>query len=154
MHVEVCYQFSNFVTIKNAHMKPKIFLLVAGLLGFAIAQASADPDPLSSYKKGKKDELNGSVCLADNKKPLKDVSVTAYNVSKKEKTVQTDEGGNYSFSELKPGTYKFVFEKVGFRKVTKDKIVVKTDEGFQMNIEMLQDNDFELRPSPMHFADF
>jgi len=82
------------------------------------------------------------------------VSVTAYNVSKKEKTVQTDEGGNYSFSELKPGTYKFVFEKVGFRKVTKDKIVVKTDEGFQMNIEMLQDNDFELRPSPMHFADF
>jgi len=85
---------------------------------------------------------------------LKDVNVTAYLVSKKEKTVTTDEVGNYSFDELKPGTYKFVFEKAGFKKVTKEKVVVKTDEGFQLNIEMIENKDFELVPSPLHFADF
>jgi hypothetical protein len=132
-------------------MKPKLLLLSLCILGFAVAKANnTDPSP----NKGKKDELNGFVFHADNKKPLKDVSITAYMISKKEKTVQTDEVGNYAFNELKPGTYKFIFEKAGYRKVTKEKIIVKTDEAFQMNIEMIQDTDFELRPSPMHFADF
>ncbi len=132
-------------------MKSKILLLAVGVFGFAVANATTDPAPVT---KGKKDELNGFVFQSENKKPLRDVSITAYMVSKKEKTVQTDEEGNYAFSELKPGTYKFVFEKAGFRKVTKEKIVVKTDEAFQMNIEMIKDSDFDLRPSPMHFADF
>ena len=34
----------------------------------------------------------------------------------------------HAFDELKPGVYKFVFEKAGFKKVTKDKVVVKTDK--------------------------
>jgi hypothetical protein len=55
---------------------------------------------------------------------------------------------------LKPGVYKFVFEKAGFKKVTKDKVVVRTDEAFQLNIEMIQDNGFDLMPSPLHFTDF
>ena len=56
--------------------------------------------------------------------------------------------------ELKAGVYKFVFEKAGFKKVTKDKVVVRTDEAFQLNIEMIQDNGFDLMPSPLHFTDF
>jgi Carboxypeptidase regulatory-like domain len=132
-------------------MKPKVILLSVGLLGFAVAKANTD-DPGAG--KGKKDELNGTVLSSDSKKPLKDVTVTAYLVSKKEKMVLTDEEGGFAFDELKPGTYKFVFEKAGFKKVTKDKVVVKTDEGFQLNIEMIESGGYDLMPSPFHFSDF
>lgn len=98
--------------------------------------------------------MAGMVMHAENKRPLKDVNVTAYLVSKKEKAVLTDEVGSYAFEELKPGTYKFVFEKAGFRKVTKEKVVIKTNEAFQMNIEMIENKDFDLIPSPLHFSDF
>ena len=137
-------------------MKPKFFLLAISLLGFAVAQANTgpDPDPMPPCKTNKKNEINGVITHSDNKKPIRDVSVTAYSVSKKEKTVQTDDSGNFAFDELKPGTYRFVFEKAGFKRVTKEKVVVKTDEGFQMNIEMIENKDFELMPSPFHFSDF
>lgn len=133
-------------------MKPKIFLLAISLLGFATAKANSNPDPFSNTKKI--DEVNGVIFDSENKKPLKDVTITAYSVSKKEKTVQTDETGNYAFDELKPGTYKFVFEKAGFKKVTKEKVVIKTNETFQLNIEMILSDNLELMPSPLHFSDF
>lgn len=133
-------------------MKPKILLLAISLLGFAVAKANTDPDP--SKDKRRIDEVNGVIIHSDNKKPLKDVSVTAYLISKKEKSILTDETGNFSFDELKPGIYKFVFEKAGFKRVTKDKVVIKTDETFQLNIEMIESNDFEVMPSPFHFSDF
>ena len=63
----------------------------------------------------------------------------------------SDENGNYAFDNLKPGTYKFVFEKNGYRKVTKEKIIIKTDEGFQMNIEMMQEKDFDFVPGAFTF---
>lgn len=135
-------------------MKSKLLLMAIGLLGFASANAAIDPDPNPYSSKGKKNDINGLVVQADNKKPLKDVSITAYLISKKEKIVQTDDAGSYAFDELKPGTYKFVFEKAGFKKVTKDKVVIKTDEAFQLNIEMIEAKDFELIPSPLHFSDF
>lgn len=113
----------------------------------AITYANDCVDP----GKGKKDDVNGSVTDAEEKKPLKDVSITAYLSSKKEKVVMTDEEGNYAFDELKPGTYKFVFEKTGYRKVVREKIVVKVDEAFQLKVEMLEDADSELMPSPFHF---
>ena len=37
-------------------------------------------------------------------------------VPKKEKVVITDGTGAYSFDDLKPGVYKFVFEKEGYKK--------------------------------------
>jgi carboxypeptidase family protein len=133
-------------------MKPKILLLATSLLGFAFAKANTDPDPFKDKKRI--DEVSGVIVHSDNKKPLKDVSVTAYLVSKKEKSILTDETGNFAFDELKPGIYKFVFEKAGFKRVTKDKVVIKTDETFQLNIEMIESNDFEVMPSPFHFSDF
>ena len=133
-------------------MKPRVFLLAISLLVFAAAKASGDPDPHGD--KRKVDELNGIIFDSEHKKPLKDVTITAYSVSKKEKSVQTDEEGNYAFDELKPGIYKFVFEKAGFKKVTKEKVVIKTDETFQLNIEMIGNNDLEMMPSPFHFSDF
>jgi hypothetical protein len=132
-------------------MKPSLILLGIGLLGFATAKANAEPDPTA---RGKKNDLMGVILHGESKKPLKDVTVTAYLVSKKEKAVQTDEAGNYGFEELRPGTYKFVFEKSGYKRVTKEKVVVKTDEGFQLNIEMIESKEFDLVPSPLLFADF
>ncbi|WP_276504907.1 carboxypeptidase-like regulatory domain-containing protein [Terrimonas pollutisoli] len=137
-------------------MKPKFLMLALGLLGFTFAKANAEPDPYSSTctKGGKKNDLAGVIIHGESKKPIKDVVVTAYLVSKKEKAVYTDETGNYGFEELKPGTYKFVFEKSGYKRVTKEKVVVKTDEAFQLNIEMIENKDFDLVPSPLLFADF
>ena len=114
-------------------------------MGFAAANASdASEDPGN----GRKDELNGIVIHGDTKKPLKDVTVTAILVSKKEKVEITNEEGGFSFDELKPGVYKFVFEKAGFRKITKEKVVIKTDDAFQMNIEMIENSDYDIMPSP------
>ena len=130
-------------------MKQKLFLLAFSLLGFVVSRANdGDPDPGS----GKKDDVNGYVVHSDTKRPMKDVSVTAYFVSKKEKIVVTDEDGSFAFDDLKPGTYKFVFEKAGFRKITKEKVVIKTDEAYQLNIEMIETNDFDIMPSPSHFT--
>lgn len=124
-------------------MKPKFFLITIALLGFGTANAN-NGDPGN----GCKNELNGLVIHADSKKPLKDVCVTAVLITKKEKIVKTDNAGSFAFDELKPGTYKFVFEKAGFKKITKEKVVIKTDEAFQMNIEMIESIDFEIMPSP------
>ena len=128
-------------------MKQKIILLSVSLLGFMCAKAhNGDPG------NGKKDELNGVVIHSETKKPLKDVSVTAVLVAKKEKIVMTEEDGSFAFDELKPGVYKFIFEKAGYKKITKEKVVIKTDEAFQLNIEMIESNDFDIVPSPFSFA--
>lgn len=129
---------------KMIHMKPKTLLLIfTFIFGSMLAKANNDP--------GKKEDIMGTIVNADGKKPIKDVSVTAYLSSKKEKVVITDGSGAYSFDDLKPGVYKFVFEKDGYKKVIKEKVCVKVDEGFQMDIEMLQDNTADVMPSLSHF---
>lgn len=85
---------------------------------------------------------------------MKDVSITAILASKKEKVALTDEVGNYYFDELRPGTYKFIFEKAGFKRIVREKVVVKTDEAFQLNIEMVEENDVDIMPTPFHFSEF
>ena len=133
-----------FFDHKLIRMKPKFLLLISFfVLGSLIAKANTDP--------GKKDDIMGSVTGAEGKKPLKDVCITAYLCSKKEKVVITDGTGAYSFDDLKPGVYKFVFEKEGYKKVIKEKVTVKVDEGFQLDIEMLQDNSTDVMPSASHF---
>ena len=122
-------------------------MLMLAISCTAITYANSDYGP----GKGKKDDVNGNVMDAEEKKPLKDVSITAYLSSKKEKIVLTDEDGNYAFDELKPGTYKFVFEKTGYKKVVREKIIVKVDEAFQLKVEMLLEKDSDLMPSPFHF---
>lgn len=136
-------------------MKPKIILTALSLFSIGLTYASTDPSPACGCEvKEKKNDLAGLVVHAENKKPLKDVNITAYLITKKEKAVHTDELGGYSFDALKPGTYKLVFEKAGFKRVTKERVVIKTEEAFQLNIEMIESKDFDLVPSPLHFADF
>ncbi|MCW3116655.1 MAG: hypothetical protein JWM28_737 [Chitinophagaceae bacterium] len=121
-----------------------------GLLGFSFAHAT---DPTTGGN-GKKNDINGSVIQLETRKPVKEVNITAYLESKKEKVVSSDDTGNYAFDDLKPGTYKFVFEKIGFKKVVKEKVRIKTDESFQLNIEMIANNDYDLAPTPLHFSDY
>lgn len=135
-------------------MKFKSLLLLLALFGVLAAKANTDPKPsIPPPNGGKKNNLMGVVSHAENKKPLKNVNVTAYLVSKKEKAVTTDQAGAFSFDELKPGTYKFIFEKEGYKRVTKDNIIIKPDEGCELNIEMMQAKDFNLVASPLHFMD-
>jgi Carboxypeptidase regulatory-like domain len=133
-------------------MKQKLLVLTISLLAAAAVNAATDKGPAPGD--GHKDELNGKVIDGESRKPLKDVTVTAYLVSKKEKIEITNDEGGFAFDDLKPGTYKFVFEKAGFRKITKDKVVIKTDEAFQLNIEMIESNDYEIMPSPFHVSGF
>src|SRR5688500_2391577 len=139
-------------------MKMKLkTILLSCLLVFisAIAKANTDPlntDPSDASETSKKDEINGSVYHIETKKPLTNVSVTAYlSANKKEKIIFSDNNGNYAFDDLKPGTYKFVFEKNGYKKVTREKIIIKTDEGFQLNVEMSEEKDFDFVPGAFHF---
>src|SRR5215212_5787773 len=126
-------------------MKFKLLLLTI------LFSASAYIAKANGYSPGtgedtKKNDIAGGVIHADTKKPLSNVSVTAYSTNKKEKIVVTDASGNYAFNELKPGTYKLIFEKEGFRKVTKEKVTIRPDEGCQLNIEMDDEQDFKIIP--------
>lgn len=132
-------------------MKLKL-LFLTGVCSLAVLFASAaDNGPGNGNPSGKKDDINGNVIASETKKPLNNVSITAYLTSKKEKVVITDGNGNYAFDDLKPGTYKFIFEKEGFKRVTREKVVVRTDEAFQLNIEMIEAEDHVIMPSPFHF---
>ena len=37
------------------------------------------------------------------------------------------------------------------KKVTKEKIIIKTDDGFQLNIEMAEEKDFDFMPGAFNF---
>ncbi|MFT3936658.1 MAG: carboxypeptidase-like regulatory domain-containing protein [Chitinophagaceae bacterium] len=120
-----------------------LLLLLASLFSFANnggKEKKEDPD------------LNGVVIEAETGKPLKDVNITAYSNSKKEKTVTSNASGNFSLADLKPGVYKFVFQKEGFEKVVREKMVLKQNEDYQLSIQMSEEeNIFNMTPSPLHF---
>ena len=135
-------------------MKPKLFLLIilSSLTGlFASAKTISPNDGLESTSKS---DIAGGVIHSETKKPISNVVVTAYLSSKKEKVVVTDGNGNYNFDDLKPGTYKFIFEKDGYKKVMREKVVVKTDEAFQLNVELNEYSPFNFTPNPSNIFDF
>ncbi|MEI6946216.1 carboxypeptidase-like regulatory domain-containing protein [Paraflavisolibacter sp. H34] len=99
----------------------------------------------------RKKDVNGGVFHSQSKKPLENVSVTAFSKVKKEQVAHTNRSGNYTFNGLQPGVYKLVFEKDGFKKVTKEKVVVKTDETYQMDVEMIREKDFIFLPGTFSF---
>jgi uncharacterized surface anchored protein len=92
---------------------------------FTVSASAAD-DPINGCENDvKRSDVVGGVFHNESKKPLGKVSVTVYSATKKEKVVVTDDNGNYSFNDLNPGSYKFVFEKDGYRKVVKSKTINK-----------------------------
>jgi hypothetical protein len=137
-------------------MKPRILLLSLTLIiasAFATCvRAAATP---GTEDVNKKYDIAGGVIHSDTKKPLSNVSVTAYSTSKKEKVALTDVNGNYAFSDLKPGTYKLVFEKNGFKKVVRDKVNISPSEGLQLSIQMSEESgEFQIMPGQLLFSEF
>jgi hypothetical protein len=99
-----------------------------------------------------KNEVNGTVYQNESRKPLRDVVVTAYSNNKKESRAYTDDRGIYAFSDLKPGVYRLVFERDGYRKVSREKVLIKTGEGYQIDIGMEEVNDFDWVPGIFNFS--
>ena len=134
-------------------MKHRILLLIAICTMGCLQSKANEINPIDPGTPGKINEVSGSIVDGDSKKPLQNVTVTAYSTTKKEKFVLTDESGRFEFDELKTGTYKLVFEKDGYRKVVRERVAIKTDETFQMRIEMIEAEGFDLMPSPFQFFD-
>lgn len=133
-------------------MNFKLLLLTIVFSAFAVfARANTTPGNPGNGAENTRTDIAGGVVHIDTKKPLGNVSVTAYSTSKKEKVVMTDGNGNYSFNELKPGTYKLVFEKTGFKKVIREKVTIKSDEGCQLNVEMDDEDNFQIMPGQLFF---
>jgi len=132
-------------------MKPKLVLLFFFTVSIFFAKANTTG---TGEEAARKSDIAGGVYSYDSKKPLGSVSVTVYSAAKKEKVVLTDDEGSYAFDNLKAGTYKLVFEKDGYKKVTKEKVVVQSDAAAQLNIEMVEHTPFEFLPGPYHFSDF
>lgn len=132
-------------------MKQNLTLLLFST--FFVACASAN-NGTNGEESAKKSDILGGVYQHHSKKPLISVSVTVYSAVTKEKVIYTNNGGFYAFNDLKAGTYRFVFEKAGYKKVTKEKVIVHPDEGMQLNIEMSAYTSFEYLPGPFHFSDF
>ncbi len=109
----------------------------------------------NSGGKGKKEDpdMNGFVLEAETGKPMRDVNITAYNNSKRERVATSSANGSFALVDLKPGIYKFVFEKEGFEKVIREKLILKPGEGYQLTVQMSADeNIFDLMPSPLRFS--
>ena len=120
-----------------------LFCLAARVCSFAGQSACRPEEPV----------FKGFIVAAQTGKPIKDVSITAYSQSKKERTVTSNASGGFSLGDLKPGTYRFVFQKEGFEKVVRDKIVLKANEDYQLTIRMFdEENIFDLMPSPLRFS--
>lgn len=130
-------------------MRSKFFPLVVVLLLSSLFCFA------NSGGKGKKEDpdMIGLVLEAETGKPMKDVNITAYNNSKKERVATSMGNGSFELVDLKPGVYKFVFEKNGFEKVVREKLILKPGEGYQLTVQMSADeNIFDLMPSPLRFS--
>jgi hypothetical protein len=130
-------------------MKYKLFFLTLVFTATAFIARANNTDPSATTVESKKTDIAGGVIHTDTRKPLINVSVTAYSAAKKEKVVYTDVNGYYSFDDLRAGTYKLVFEKAGYKKVTKDKVVIRPDEGCQLNVEMDDEQELQILPGSL-----
>jgi hypothetical protein len=140
---------------KRQPMKLRVLLLTAALTAAGLGARAGATDPTLGVESSKND-IAGGVIQADTRKPLDHVSVTAVSNggAKEKKVVQTDGNGNYYFNDLKPGTYKLVFEKDGFKRVTREKVMIRQDEGFQLNVEMDEDEAFHIMPGQLFFSQY
>ncbi len=133
-------------------MKAMRLTLTAGLI-LSVLIAKADGGG-GKEKKGRinGEDIYGHVTNAGTDRPLKDVTITAILLSRKEKITVTGITGEFGMDELKPGTYKLVFEKDGFKRVIKEKVTVKPNSSVQVNVEM-EDRDYDIGPTPFRFME-
>ena len=132
-------------------MKIRILLFTC-LFSAAALCARANGNDGNNGGEGRPTDISGGVINSDTKKPLNNVNVTVVSDDTKEKWVtNTDQNGNFSFNNLKGGTYKVVFQKDGFKKIVKEKIWIKEDSNFQVSTEMTPTGDFQVIPNLLMF---
>jgi 5-hydroxyisourate hydrolase-like protein (transthyretin family) len=131
-------------------MKKSLFIYLAFFLicissvcateSYAVKKMPIDPEM-----------IYGGVRQANSNKPIKDVSITVIqHNTNREKMFQTNGSGEFGIVDLRPGTYKLVFQKDGYKKVVKDKIIVRTENVIELQIEM-EETGYDLSPFPFHF---
>jgi 5-hydroxyisourate hydrolase-like protein (transthyretin family) len=129
----------------------KSIFLYGSLFFLGLSSAFASASFVKATSPIDPEMIYGGVRHANSDKPLKDVTITVIQLHNyKEKTLQTDMHGEFGIDDLRPGTYKLVFQKDGYKKVVKDKIIVKSDNAIQLQIEM-EETGYDLSPSPFHF---
>jgi hypothetical protein len=80
--------------------------------------------------------ISGTV-VTESAKPLNKVTVViSAPCLPKPQSVETDENGNFNFSQLEPCTYKLTFESKGYNKVINDKVVVVSDKKTQLKVQL------------------
>jgi hypothetical protein len=129
----------------------KFKFLYATLFFLGIGSACAAKSVAGSIMPVDPEMIYGGVRQANSDRPIKDVTITViYQQNYSEKTFQTNVHGEFGINDLRPGTYKLVFQKDGYKKVVKDKLLVKTDNPIELQIEM-EETGYDLSPSPFHF---
>lgn len=127
--------------------KPVLLMLAICLVSVCCYAGSGEK------QKADMGELSVNVLAGENGKPLKDVNVLVYSSTRLEKTVSTNINGSFNITDLKPGLYKLVFRKEGFGKIVREKVLLKPNEGIQINVQMYgQQADFDIMPSPLRFT--
>ena len=76
-------------------MKQRILLLIAICTMGCLQSKASGIDPGTPGKGRSINEVAGNIVDGDSKKPMSDVTVTAYSANKKEKFVVTDEWGRF-----------------------------------------------------------
>ncbi len=99
-----------------------------------------------------KTDIAGGVFHSETGKPLPFVTVRAI-VSGKERTVQSDANGQFTFDELKKGSYQFVFEKKGYKKLTRETTIIREDVAQSLSVKMEEEATFDFTPRHNHFFD-
>ena len=136
-----------FIRYKSKIMKAIKLTLTSLFLVMGGAASAFGPEPETKIST---ETVFGKVLRDDSKRPLQNVTVTAILLNKKEKYTLTNNEGEFGIDELKPGMYRFIFEKDGYRKVVRDKVNITLNESIELNIEMEYIED-SLVPSPFHF---
>ena len=136
-------------------MKWKLLLLTAIAAGTSLWASAKMSPPDIGGESAKKADLVGGVFNNETKKPVGSVTVTATNLaSKKEKVVTTDTDGNYTFVDLEAGYYKFAFVKSGYKKLVKDKVLIRQDEAFQIDVALTPHSTYDFLPGPFTFSEY
>ena len=136
-------------------MKWKLLILTVVAAATSLGATAAITPPDAGVESSRRADLLGGVYHNDTKKPLGSVTVTATNIaSKKEKVVTTDGEGNYTFTDLEAGYYKFAFVKSGYKKVVKDKVYIRQDEAFQIDVALTPHTTYDFLPGPFSFSEY
>jgi hypothetical protein len=94
--------------------------------------------PAHAQSSGGSGVLTGTVVDASDKKPAKDVVVTATSPALQgEQVVVTDGSGFFRIPELPAGTYTVAFEKDGYKQYSRGGIALRTEVTLRVNAELL-----------------